>query len=467
VVGSLAAGIAAVAAVGAARAWEPTTTNAGLTESAALSSGLHRRLESAYGLELGLYAPLTVAKQAGGALYKRLGQLEPSEGYVPDKRGRQSALAWLTAGAVLEEIPGFRSRHHFYDPVHKTGLSGEGLGGLGRFVERRLWARAGGGEQKRIAAPDWIGAKENELGLDRFHTELALAVAAPDKIEREQHLAMALLCAGAMTAVLEDVGSPSRARDDLGEHLLPLGGGDGDRGSRFEHLAAVAYGRIGVPAPARTVTRIKARDFFTAADGQGLADLTAKRWYSSGTLPGRVQVRTRPAAGEVPERVAEAQRFAEPRPTAELDLEGAATDRGAVLRNAEGTCLARYFFEGSWLAFAIDDACAAEQLAQILPEVAAFATGFLDFLFRGALSVDATGQVTVTGVGLGAGTLSWFIEDAAGVRKRLADKSVKSAGAGVRVTGSAPPAGAKRIVVLFTGVDAFGETIVAAGVRTL
>ena len=63
--GMLSAALAAALAlggVGAARAWEATTTNAGLTEAAALGSALHTRLQDAWGLELGLYAPLTVAQ---------------------------------------------------------------------------------------------------------------------------------------------------------------------------------------------------------------------------------------------------------------------------------------------------------------------------------------------------------------------------------------------------------------------
>jgi hypothetical protein len=458
--------VAASAVVPAARAWEAQTTNAGLTEAAALGSSLHARLERDHGLQLGVYAPLTVPREGGGALYERLKLLDPTEGYVPDARGRQSALAWLVAGAVLEEVPGSRSRHHFYDPAHKTGLTGEGLGGLSNLVERRLWARAGGGEARGMAAPDWILSPENDLGLGRFHKELAAAVSGKTHAEREQHLAFALLCAGAMSAVLEDVGSPSRARDDLSEHLLPLGGGSGDRGSRFEYLAALAYGRVGIAVPEKPVARPRLRDFFTAGDGQGLADRTSARWYSSGTLPRRLQVRTRPAAGALVKRVTAAQPFAAPAPApgSELDLDAAASDGAATLRNARGVCLARYRFADAWLEWFIDDDCAAEQMAVILPEVAAYAAGFLDYLFRGELEVTTTGVVRAGATALGPGTLTIYAEAEDGTRTPLGEPiAIDVAAAGQELGGAALPGGTVHVVALFVGKDTAGDDIVAVG----
>ena len=66
--------------------------------------------------------------------------------------------------------------------------------------------------------------------------------------------------------MLGDLGAPSRVRGDEAAHLEPLGGGPDDLGSRFERIAALAYGRLGVPAPSTVITRTKLREFFAAAD---------------------------------------------------------------------------------------------------------------------------------------------------------------------------------------------------------
>src|SRR5699024_6527346 len=99
------------------------------------------------------------------ALYKKLGNVEPASGVVPDRRGRQSALAWLVAGSVVEGIPGDRDRNHFYDPVRKKGLSGGGASLFGRM-------RGEGEVPSGMPAPDWIVSKDNDMGLARFWLEL-------------------------------------------------------------------------------------------------------------------------------------------------------------------------------------------------------------------------------------------------------------------------------------------------------
>jgi len=90
-------------------------------------------------------------------------------------------------------------------------------------------------------------------------------------------MAAALVAAGAILHVLADMGSPSRVRGDSAAHFASLGGGPDDLGSRFERIAALAYSRLGVPAPSRVVTRDRLRDYFTNAAGTGLADVIARR----------------------------------------------------------------------------------------------------------------------------------------------------------------------------------------------
>ena len=152
---------------------------------------------------------------------------------------------------------------------------------------------------------------------------------------------------------------------------------------------------------------------------------------------------------------------------------------GATLRSPSGTCLARYRVERDVLTFSIDDDCALEQLAAILPEVAAYETGLLDFLLRGELTISAGGQITVQGAGLGAGTVEILVEDDRGVRTSLASVAVagagsaagSDAGSGSGAPGSlasvAAPATGSRVVAVYRGVDTAGEPIVAVGAMPL
>jgi hypothetical protein len=402
---------------------------------------------------------LRLAPERAPVLYEKLALIEPSSGVVPDKAGRQSALSWLLAGAVVEGIPASREENHFYDPVAKRGLPGKGGAGVGVILQSGVMSVG----QRGLGAPDWIVAKDNELGLPRFWLELERSVTAAGPAERDEHLVLALLCAGAMMHVLEDMGEPARVRGDLDEFLLPLGGGPKDRGSRFERLAALLFGRLGVPAPAKVVERKQLRDFFTAADHLGLADIANAGFYSSGTLPAEVVIPASPRPGVVPELVARASRFPSPRPVRELDVTPGGGPYGHVLRNKNGVCLANYRVDEATIRFDISDDCAAEEMRALLPEIGGYATGLLEHLFRGALTVVVNGNdvdvaVPSSELQLGAGQLTLVAEDATGRRTAAGTGQLQDGTARLSV-----PAGAARVFVVFRGVDANGEPLVAVG----
>jgi len=152
-----------------AAAWEPQTTHAGLAEQAALVSRLHKRLV-ALGFVGGLFEPLTIPPADAPALSTALKLLSPTHGSVPDARGRQSALAWLTAGAALADLPASQGANHFFDPATGQGWTppGRGLGGtLGKLV--------GGGSlpDKGMPAPDWLIAKTNPFNVEQFLNQYA------------------------------------------------------------------------------------------------------------------------------------------------------------------------------------------------------------------------------------------------------------------------------------------------------
>jgi hypothetical protein len=433
-----------------AAAWEPQTTQAGLAEQAALASRLHSRLEQ-LGFHGGLFEPLTIPPADAPALSTALHLLTPSQGAVPDTRGRQPALAWIAAGAALADLPGANSANHFYDPDKGTGWVRPNVG----ISER---ARELLGAQQLPAAgmpaPDWVIAKTNPFNLDGFLDQYGKAVSAATPGERSRHMAAALIAAGAMMHVLGDLGSPARVRGDYAAQLDELGGGPADLGSRFERIAELAFGRLGVPAPSHTITRTHLRDYFTSKDGKGLADVISHGYYSEHTLP---------APTKVVDHMKPAMARSKPALPARLNLMAASRDDGATLRDRAGTCLARYRAEHDIVSFSLDDDCLLEQVTAILPEVSAYETGLLDFLLRGELGVAVGSEIVISGTGLAGGTVEVLVEDARGVRTSIGALPIGGAGGAELARLPLPKDGGARIFAVYRGADALGEPLVAVG----
>ena len=457
----LLAAVPLVIAVPVAHAWEPETTQAGLAEQAAIASKLHKRLVN-LGFVGGLFEPLTIPPADAPALTQALKLLSPSHGSVPDARGRQAALSWIAAGAALADVPSSHGANHFYDPDSKQGWHKPDRGVVAGVADtvRESIGRAGLPETG-VPAPDWVVAKDNPFNVDAFYAQYAKAVSAKTPGERSRAMAAALVAAGSILHTLGDLGSPSRVRSDEAAHLEPLGAGPDDLGSRFERIAALAHGRLGVPAPSHIIARDHLRDFFTAKDGKGLADVTAHTYFSTHTLP-------------LDSRIGKDQHaeLARPLPALprSLNLLSASRDDGFTLKDKNGTCLARYKVERGLLSFFLDDDCMLEQVTQILPEVAAYETGLLDYLLRGDLSITfATGQISVLGKALGAGTVEIFVEDNRGVRTSLGTKQIQGApggedaALGTGIASAPTPADGTRILAVFRGVDRNGEPMVATG----
>jgi hypothetical protein len=138
-------------------------------------------------------------------------------------------------------------------------------------------------------------------------------------------------------------------------------------------------------------------------------------------------------------------------------------DDGTTLRSATGICLARYRVEHDQLTFSLDDDCMLEQLSVILPEVTAYETGLLDFLLRGELTLTVADQITVTGAGLGTGSVELLVEDDRGVRTPLTTVQTTAGAAGDQLAQIPLPPSGTRVVAVYRGNDAAGEPIVAVG----
>lgn len=459
------AGAAMVSVPAPARAWEAQTTHAGLAEQSAASSALHTHLVE-LGFPGGLYEALTVPPADAPQLIDALSRYSPIHGYVPDQRGRQYAVAWLVAGAVLADSSAAWAANHFFDPA-----SGAGLRLTPGFADR-VAARLHRIElpERGSPAPDWLVSADNPLGLEGFVAQYVKAVRAATPGERGRHLAGALIAAGAMLHVLHDMASPSHVRDDAEAHLDELGPAADDLGSRFERIAALAYGRLGVPAAA-AIARPGLRAFFTSPDGAGLADLTSTTWFSPHTLPAatRIAAERGRRRGDIATHLAASLRRPAPAPPGRLNLLAAADDDGTTLTTDDGVCLARYQVERGVLSWSLDDECMLEQVGALLPAAVGHGAGLLDWLFRGELAItrDAAGAKVTTRSAIGAGEIVVLGEDARGVRTELAVQAIAASADGATLATVAVPAGVAKVYTVYRGVDAAGEVLVATGALAL
>ncbi len=448
---------------GEAKAWEPATTHAGLTEQAALGSALHSRLREHFGTGRGVYAMLTIPEADAPELFAVLRRLNPTHGYVPDTRGRMSALSWLVAGSVIADVPSALAGNHFFDPRTGKGLSAATAGGLMRRLQRGALgvgsaASLGAGGEP---AASWWRSEENPMGYLGFADQFRKAVSTASPAQRERHLAGTLLAAGAMLHVLQDMGSPSHVRNDLRAHQEHIGTAETDLGSRFERLAALAFGRLGVPAPNDKPAITGLGAFFSNAEGTGLADITERSYFSNGTLPALTPVERNAGASELMRRIQSKLRRPEPSPPPRLDVVAARNKAGATWTNADGVCLTRYKWERARMRFWIDDRCALEQLEAILPTVSAYGVAFLDELFPGDLRLEASGQalrVRADSPRFGAGKVQAFSDSADGSRSEYFSAEL-SPGASLEIP--APGKGSVRVTVLFDGRDATGADLLA------
>jgi hypothetical protein len=317
------------------------------------------------------------------------------------------------------------------------------------------------------SAIEWIDHADNPMGLAGFRDQYRKAITASTPAERSRHLAGALLAAGALMHVLQDMGSPSHVRDDLAAHLDAVSPDRADTGSRFERVAALAFGRLGIPGAASAAEAKSVRALFTAEDGSGLADRTASGWFSAHTLPKSINVPPRRKTSVLAKRLASAVQRAAPAPSNTLDLRAARGSKGASLTNAQGTCLARYRVLDDTLQWSLDDDCVLDQLQSILPQVVSYSAGLLDVLFRGSIEVNAAGKklaLTPAGASFGAGTLIVFWDDNRGVRTELGRFELTGAAIGKKAAlANVPPKGATRVSVLFEGVDGEGRPLLSAG----
>jgi hypothetical protein len=419
----------------AALAYE-APTHAGLTERAALAAGLHQRLTSELSRALGLYETLKLMP-ADAELERRLAKLDPEGGYAPDG-GKQTALGWLVAGAVLEGVPASRTRNHFFDPQRQGGLDqngsavrtrvGAAVTGIGSLRGIFTGSNFDGSGRSSI---EWLTAAKdiNEWGLTQYLDQRERAVAAPTAAERDDALARALLSAGAIAHLIEDAGDPAFVHDDWQRAIAV-------EGAPYETWVAARLGRLAIPGPAPAgAPIIHLVDIIHNSSGQGLSDRTARRFFSPGSLP---------SLGTTPPP----------------SLQPPASSSGYV-SSPDVAHLAAYRKEPAGVVYWLDERCHKDYADALLPEIERAVVTALDHLFRGRLEIaaaDGAIEVRAADVALGKGRVTLFAEDENGNRKPIASAEVSGpAEVLLRAQGEA-----RKLSAVFRGVDAAGEPIVVA-----
>jgi hypothetical protein len=455
-----------------ALAWDPATTHAGLTERALAVSKFHATLAHQLGRALGSLEPLrldlsALEPNAGRSLKARLDALDPAGGYRPSAEGIATASAWVRAGAVLAKTPPERGRHHFFEPRTRTGLDdGPGLSGTVHVARLTLddgatvrdSATGQAFALEGMPAIDWLRSSQNDLGLTALLDNWVLAVKAPQAPQRETALAQALLALGGVLAVLEDAGQPAFVRNDFrGEFLAQ------DSGSAVERFVSDRYGSGSLPPAPTPVSRPDLDSYFVAADDNGLAQATQRRFFSAGTLPQDFRF----IPGQTPSEIAGAAnrslRFPEPKVTA-LDLRQAGRTRYVV---RDGIRVLAYQRNADRVHFFLDQAVHADVARRWLPQVEAYAAGMIDHLLRAKLEIviaDNMAQVTVTGTVTpteATFAVHMLCEDDAGVRSEFAAQTPH---------GDVPlsfeiPKGARKVAAYLRGQDSAGVFVAAAEVR--
>ena len=465
-----------------AHAYDPATTHAGLTEQAVLASELHRVLAHRLSRPLGLFEPIvlnradldpTAARLLGG----RLDALDPAGGYRPGADGAAPALAWVVAGAVIAETPAGRARNLFFDPSRGSGLSQAGGAFQIGHDLRMLFAEAGGlrgaatGTTFNLTgrpSPEWLVAPDNDVGLPAFYDGLEQATIAERPGPRGTALARALLALGGTLAVLEDAGDPAHVRNDFrGAYLADGGSSLFDRGSPFERYVAETFGQAGVPPASAPVNRPTVMAYITAADRQGLADRTQRRFFSDGTLPEAVVVDRLTTGSEVMRDARESLPYALPS-VPHLDLVGLGDVHYAYATAEQGMPTAHqrrllaYLRVPGRVRFFLDRAVYHDSARALLPEIGAYAAGLVDHLFRAEIHLEIrAGSVAVsvsdTHGMVRKGEVRLYLEDGSG--RRSAFSSVPASPTASTLT---IPAGARRIAAVLRGEDEAGELVAVA-----
>jgi hypothetical protein len=486
----------------AAHAWDPSTTHLGMLERSALDSAMHLRWMEASLLQRGLFTPLRLdparlpapmlralrlamrdAHAASGARALGGPGACPGAGAPESTRAHcvegdlweTTALGWLELGVIVETVPPERLLHHFVDRTDPAALRWTD-DDLPRRLLRRKHAKAGGtlaaratggafeGSGRSVLA--WLEDESDPWAPPALAEHLRHASLAATPAERDHHLALALLCTGALLHVVQDLSVPAHARGDVTAMFLPLSEIPGDRGLPLQELARDAFGRGGLPTPVPLVPRAaetvmrgtprapSLRGHVLGHEGYpGLVHEAGRRFFSESSLPAPRRV----GGGLDPQAAAAVVLEGAKLDAAEREgarLEGWPAARGYLV-SASGRPLAAYRVDGRdevrlWL----DRRVYRTQLQQLVPLGVDAGRSVLDLVYAAfpATAIDRAARSVVIepGATWERATLQVVVEDDHGVRTLRSEVKLEGPAAH-RVSDAWPadvPEGARVVLVL-------------------
>jgi hypothetical protein len=207
--------------------------------------------------------------------------------------------------------------------------------------------------------------------------------------------------------------------------------------------------------------------YFTGGDGQGLADRTQRRFFSDGTIPEDSLVDHDTTALDVVTAARQSLTYALPT-VPRLDLREIGRVRYVTAPDGAGgkpRALLAYERLPGRVRFFLDGRVYADSARVLLPEIAGYAAGLVDHLFRTRIKLSlAEGRATVTVVpsGRGAeprpvGRIVILAEDAQGHRREIGASS--SSQGGPNAPGVSWPAGSRKLVAFLRAEDAAGPVV--------
>jgi hypothetical protein len=213
---------------------------------------------------------------------------------------------------------------------------------------------------------------------------------------------------------------------------------------------------MGLPTAVTVVRRPTVMSFITAADGQGLADRTQRRFFSEGSLPEDAVVDRGTTTAEVMVDARASLPYAYPRlPHLELKVMG----RKHYALTKDKRRLLAYERVPGRVRFFLDESVYADSARALLPEVAGYGAGLIDHLFRAEIRIEIDGgaaQLTLAGARgpVRKGEIRVFAEDAAGLRRPAA--TLKPGSEPARLT---VPVGTRRLAAVLRGEDDAGDFV--------
>ncbi|MCA9663650.1 MAG: hypothetical protein KC486_35295 [Myxococcales bacterium] len=499
-----------IAAPRPAAAWDPAVTHLGMVDAALRRSAVHLRWMAGSELTRGLFTPLTVDPErltpgerrflnrallnASDATGSRPlggpgtcpGEEAPtvSRRYCVDgERWQMGASSWIELGVLAELSPSAREVHHFVDPKDPTALTWSDPE-LPRWLLRLRLSRHNGaplaGNINRTnfdghgrTALAWLADDGDVLAPPRLYAHLERAYLEADPAARQHHLAMALVCLGALLHVAQDLSVPAHARADVSAFFAPLSGTAGDRGLPLQEVAKGRYGRRDLPlgTDAQAIGEARGKPLAGSLAGHligeegdaeaGIARFTAARFFSESTVPAAAFIDAElDAEAAAAALLKDAQ--LDPVEKAGARLSPWPAERGYLL-SAAGRPLAAFDTDDAGRVRPyIDSAVYNDQMRALLPRAVDTTRSLLDFVFPGwpAIDVDRGGERITFEVDKGILQPELLVvhQSAAGVRATKRKVSLRP-GERNRIDKLPETAEGERVILVLRGKYASGDPL--------